>query len=159
MTSGSSFSGVVSPAPHGAQGGAEAFVSSVGPQKPIKRRRLTVLSHNKDATSGVLVGQTAASAGKPAKPAQVDAQAKAMQPPAPKSLYTGVHWNKSKRKWRVRLKTHGRDTHIGYYALEKDAALSYDRYSLHTWGPAPPLNPPRAPLPLPLLPCPMLSPR
>mmetsp|Transcript_16308 Transcript_16308/g.25313 ORF Transcript_16308/g.25313 Transcript_16308/m.25313 type:complete len:515 (-) Transcript_16308:149-1693(-) len=117
----------VQPAP--AHGATEVVRGSEAPQKAIKRRRLTVLSDNKDASSGALVGQapTPAAGKVQAAKAAALAQAKAMQPPAPKSLFTGVHWNKSKRKWRVRLKTHGRDTHIGYYSLEKDAALSYDR--------------------------------
>lgn len=47
--------------------------------------------------------------------------------PTPKSRFFGVHWNKCKKKWRVRIKIAGRDTHIGYYADEADAALAFDR--------------------------------
>jgi hypothetical protein len=47
--------------------------------------------------------------------------------PSPKSRFLGVHWNKCKKKWRVRIKIAGRDTHVGYYADEADAALAFDR--------------------------------
>lgn len=47
--------------------------------------------------------------------------------PTPKSRFLGVHWNKCKKKWRVRIKIAGRDTHIGYYADEAEAALAFDR--------------------------------
>ena len=46
--------------------------------------------------------------------------------PTPKSRFLGVHWNKCKKKWRVRIKIAGRDTHIGYYADEAEAALAFD---------------------------------
>jgi hypothetical protein len=47
--------------------------------------------------------------------------------PSPKSRFLGVHWNKCKKKWRVRIKIAGRDTHVGYYAEEAEAALAFDR--------------------------------
>ena len=47
--------------------------------------------------------------------------------PSPKSQFLGVHWNKCKKKWRVRIKIAGRDTHVGYYAEEAEAALAFDR--------------------------------
>jgi hypothetical protein len=46
---------------------------------------------------------------------------------APKSQFLGVHWNKCKKKWRVRIKIAGRDTHVGYFAEEAEAALAFDR--------------------------------
>ena len=47
--------------------------------------------------------------------------------PVPKSRFLGVHWNKCKKKWRVRIKIAGRDTHVGYFAEEAEAALAFDR--------------------------------
>jgi len=47
--------------------------------------------------------------------------------PVPKSRFAGVHWNRRKHKWRVRIKAHGRDTHVGYFTNEKEAAEAYDR--------------------------------
>jgi len=47
--------------------------------------------------------------------------------PSPKSRFLGVHWNKCKKKWRVRIKIAGRDTHVGYFAEESEAALAFDR--------------------------------
>jgi len=47
--------------------------------------------------------------------------------PVPKSRFAGVHWNRRKHKWRVRIKAHGRDTHVGYFVSEHEAAAAYDR--------------------------------
>ena len=42
------------------------------------------------------------------------------------SQYTGVNWNKSKRKWRARIKVQSKDKHIGYFVNEEEAARAYD---------------------------------
>eukprot|EP00284_Hemiselmis_tepida_P009317 CAMPEP_0174932286 /NCGR_PEP_ID=MMETSP1355-20121228/35615_1 /TAXON_ID=464990 /ORGANISM="Hemiselmis tepida, Strain CCMP443" /LENGTH=450 /DNA_ID=CAMNT_0016178687 /DNA_START=170 /DNA_END=1518 /DNA_ORIENTATION=- len=47
--------------------------------------------------------------------------------PTPKSRFYGVHWNRRKRKWRVRIKANGRDTHVGYFNDEGSAARAYDQ--------------------------------
>jgi hypothetical protein len=74
-----------------------------------------------------------ASSGKRRRVAKVDAgkhDAEQDGMPTPKSRFLGVHWNKCKKKWRVRIKIAGRDTHVGYFADEVDAALAFDRCAL-----------------------------
>jgi len=42
------------------------------------------------------------------------------------SKYTGVTWNKSKKKWIAKIKIHGKSIHLGYFEDEIEAAQRYD---------------------------------
>jgi len=50
------------------------------------------------------------------------------------SRYTGVSWNKLRRKWAARIIIEGKSQHLGHYALEADAARAYDRVCLQSRG-------------------------
>ena len=43
------------------------------------------------------------------------------------SAYYGVSWHKSSSRWAVQIRHEGKRIHVGYYASEKEAALSYDQ--------------------------------
>ncbi len=40
--------------------------------------------------------------------------------------YRGVSWHRTKRKWRVKLKSHGRDLNLGRFDNPETAARVYD---------------------------------
>lgn len=42
------------------------------------------------------------------------------------SQYKGVHWNKNESKWVSSVRVNGTLKHLGYFVLERDAALAYD---------------------------------
>jgi hypothetical protein len=42
------------------------------------------------------------------------------------SGYTGVYWERQRRKWRVQLGLNGRTKHIGRFDDKKEAARAYD---------------------------------
>lgn len=42
------------------------------------------------------------------------------------SSYKGVDWQAGSRKWRARIKAHGRHIYLGMYETEIEAALAYD---------------------------------
>lgn len=44
-----------------------------------------------------------------------------------KSEYKGVSWAKQQGKWRAKIFFNGKTLHLGYFAIEKEAALAYDR--------------------------------
>lgn len=45
-------------------------------------------------------------------------------PQAHQSQYRGVYWERG--QWRAKISTGGRDVHLGYFVLERDAASAYD---------------------------------
>ncbi len=50
------------------------------------------------------------------------------------SIYKGVYWCKQKHKWHAIIKTNGKQTHIGFYELEKNAAEAYNTKALELFG-------------------------
>lgn len=42
------------------------------------------------------------------------------------SQYKGVSWHESRHKWTAQLTVCGRKQHLGYFAVETDAARAYD---------------------------------
>ncbi len=59
------------------------------------------------------------------------------------SRYKGVTWDKSRARWRVRIKHKGRKLSFGYHKNEIDAAKAYDRAILKLRGPFAVLNFPK----------------
>jgi AP2 domain len=51
------------------------------------------------------------------------------------SQYKGVWLDKDTGKWKVEIMTDGHSDHLGYYAVEEDAARAYDVAALAAWGP------------------------
>ena len=50
------------------------------------------------------------------------------------SRFTGVSWNKLRRKWAARIIVDGRSQHMGHFAVEADAARAYDRMCFQSRG-------------------------
>ena len=50
------------------------------------------------------------------------------------SPFKGVSWHKQKRKWQAQIRKHGVITHLGLFAREVDAALTYDRAAVVVYG-------------------------
>lgn len=50
------------------------------------------------------------------------------------SRYTGVSWNKLRRKWAARIIVDGRSQHLGHFTNEADAARAYDRVCFQSRG-------------------------
>lgn len=50
------------------------------------------------------------------------------------SKYKGVHWDKSRNKWRAKLQLNGKCIHIGYYDSEKEAAVEYNKMAVRRFG-------------------------
>uniref|UniRef100_A0A061REF3 Pathogenesis-related genes transcriptional activator n=1 Tax=Tetraselmis sp. GSL018 TaxID=582737 RepID=A0A061REF3_9CHLO len=50
------------------------------------------------------------------------------------SRYTGVSWNKLRRKWAARIIIDGRSQHLGHFTNESDAARAYDKVSYQSRG-------------------------
>lgn len=50
------------------------------------------------------------------------------------SKYKGVHWNKSKKRWCVRIKLNGKRKHLGYFTTEQEAALAYNKAAKEHFG-------------------------
>jgi hypothetical protein len=57
-------------------------------------------------------------------------------PPLPNgtSKYKGVHWSKSRRKWRVGIKCGPNAYHIGFFKSEIQAAKAYDKAAKEFFG-------------------------
>lgn len=51
-----------------------------------------------------------------------------------KSKYKGVHWMRSRGKWRARIKFQGKEYHIGVFHNAEAAALAYNRKALELFG-------------------------
>lgn len=45
------------------------------------------------------------------------------------SGYKGVIFNRENRKFQARIQTHGKKTHIGYFASAEEAARAYDKFA------------------------------
>ena len=73
--------------------------SSQPPPLPLPPRRKSVAKKHKAATTGE----------------------------AQPSKHVGVMWNKEKQKWRAHIKIDGKQTHLGYFDNEKDAARKFDK--------------------------------
>ena len=43
------------------------------------------------------------------------------------SIYKGVIWDKSRRKWKARIKLDGKSIYLGRYEFEEEAALAYNK--------------------------------
>lgn len=50
------------------------------------------------------------------------------------SNFKGVTWHKRDQKWCVGITVNKRKIHIGYFALEKEAALAYDISAIKYFG-------------------------
>lgn len=50
------------------------------------------------------------------------------------SNYKGVSWNKQARKWRAQLRINYKQTHLGYFDSEKEAAIAYDDAAFENSG-------------------------
>lgn len=46
-----------------------------------------------------------------------------------KSKYRGVSWNGSKCKWRAQIYLNGKNTYLGWFESEEEAARKYDEYA------------------------------
>lgn len=56
------------------------------------------------------------------------------------SSYVGVSWCSSKRRWKAHIRSNGKLSHLGYFDIEVEAALAYNRAALDIFGPAARLN-------------------
>lgn len=50
------------------------------------------------------------------------------------SNYKGVSWSKQARKWRAQLRINYKQTHLGYFDSEKEAAIVYDNAAYKNSG-------------------------
>ena len=50
------------------------------------------------------------------------------------SIYKGVSYDKSKKKWHARIRKDGKDEHLGYYMNEIDAANVYNTKAKEYYG-------------------------
>ena len=51
-----------------------------------------------------------------------------------RSKYKGLEWDKTQRKWKVRIQLAGRKKYIGSFANEIDAARAYDEAARQLHG-------------------------
>jgi len=49
------------------------------------------------------------------------------------SVYKGVCWNRSQKKWQASIRVDGRLRFLGRYESEADAARAYDRAAVAAW--------------------------
>jgi hypothetical protein len=50
------------------------------------------------------------------------------------SKFKGVTWVKRTRKWQAYIRPNGKQTHLGYFTSEVEAARAYDRAALEHFG-------------------------
>jgi hypothetical protein len=50
------------------------------------------------------------------------------------SIFKGVHWSKKDNKWKASIKLFGKQTHLGYFSLEEEAAKAYDQAAIGLYG-------------------------
>lgn len=50
------------------------------------------------------------------------------------SVLKGVIWCKANHKWQAQIKLAGHQIHLGYFAVERDAALAYDIKARELFG-------------------------
>ena len=56
------------------------------------------------------------------------------------SIYRGVNWTKSTGKWRAKCNIEGSFKHLGYFDVERDAAIARDAYAFSQGFPLEGLN-------------------
>lgn len=62
------------------------------------------------------------------------------------SIYKGVSFNKSCRRWQSYIRVDGKRKHLGLFDCEEDAAAAYDRAAEYSFGEYSHLNFPRSPI-------------
>lgn len=50
------------------------------------------------------------------------------------SRYKGVSWDKTRGKWCAQIKVDGKQTSLGRFTVETDAAHAYDVAAIEAWG-------------------------
>jgi hypothetical protein len=50
------------------------------------------------------------------------------------SKFKGVYWYGPRNKWRAKIKINRVCIHLGYFVLETDAAMAYDKKALELYG-------------------------
>lgn len=50
------------------------------------------------------------------------------------SRYKGAGWDPKRRTWKAQIAVDGKRRHLGYFALEEDAALAYNAAALDAFG-------------------------
>jgi len=50
------------------------------------------------------------------------------------SKYKGVNFDSKSGKWRARIKVEYKETHLGFFVEEKQAAMAYDKAALQYFG-------------------------
>ena len=50
------------------------------------------------------------------------------------SQFKGVTWNKQIKKWGAQITINGKNKHLGYWNMEKVAALAYDMVAIREFG-------------------------
>lgn len=50
------------------------------------------------------------------------------------SIYKGVSWNKEKRKWQVRIVKNKERFNLGYFSIEEEAAIVYNKKAIELFG-------------------------
>lgn len=50
------------------------------------------------------------------------------------SKYKGVHWFKTRNKWRASITSNYKEKHLGYFTNEIDAAMAYDAAAKRIFG-------------------------
>ena len=50
------------------------------------------------------------------------------------SRFKGVHWHKRHGKWAAKIRIDGRQLHLGYFPVERDAAAAYNLAANQEFG-------------------------
>lgn len=50
------------------------------------------------------------------------------------SRYKGVDWNRQNHKWRSYIRVNGKQTYLGYFDSENDAAIAYNEAAMKHFG-------------------------
>lgn len=50
------------------------------------------------------------------------------------SVYKGVSWSKKHSKWKAQIRRYGKNTHLGLFESEEDAATAYDKEAKKVFG-------------------------